>query len=245
LTPEIERLVEELRPQARSEAWRWHQTAPQQLNREELESLACYGLAMAGARWELYCEQRGFSPGCGLKRCTDPMVCAASRYFAAYALRRMRGAMLDHMRSADWVTRSVRQRAKALREAGQDTGASVAELEQRTGLSASQQDETLAAVARRPVSMDADPVEVADSEDVESRAVVSSVLDALTAALRSQPFRVQAILALHYYQGEDLKTVAARLHLPEDEVSALHQDGILLVHRAMLAAATVKEELWP
>ena len=34
--------------------------------------------------------------------------------FARFAATRVRGAMLDHMRSRDWATRSLRSRARAL-----------------------------------------------------------------------------------------------------------------------------------
>jgi RNA polymerase sigma factor FliA len=223
MTPEIERLVENLMPQARSEAWRRYQAAPQQLDLDELVSLASTGLAMAGARWERYCSENDYDPG-------------ATQYFAAYALRRMRGAMLDYMRSADWVTRSVRSRAKALRQAGQDLGASAEELGTRTGLSAQQISDTLAAVARRPVSMDAEPVDIADSDDVEGQAVVNSVLVAAVGALRKQPLDVQAVLALRYHQGKELREIAVLIGRTEAETAELHTTGILAVHAAMVAA---------
>lgn len=224
MKPEIEKLVEDLMPQARSEAWRRWQRAPQQLDRGELESLACLGLVMAGARWEAYCAERGYSPG-------------ATQYFAAYALRRMKGAIVDYLRSVDWVTRSGRANARALQEAGQESGATEAELRERTGLSSRQIRDTMAAVARRPVSMDAEPVDVAsDSDDVEGQAVVDSVLEAAVGALRAQPRLVQAVMALRYHQGRELKDIAVVLGCPESEVGDLHTAGILAVHAAMVAA---------
>ena len=237
MNTEIEHLVEELVPQAKAEAWRRWQAAPQQLDLDELTSLAGTGLAMAGARWETYCAENKFDPGCGNWPCTDPGNCA-TRYFAAYALRRMRGAMLDYMRSVDWVTRTDRSRAKALREAGQDLGATDTELEARTGLSAQQIRSTLAAVARRPVSMDAEPVDVADSDDVESQVVVGSVQDAAVGALRRQRPEVVAVLVLHYHQGKDLRAIASLLGRTEAEIGDLHTEGVLAVHRAMLSAVT-------
>lgn len=220
MTPEIEALVEKLLPQARSEAWRRYQAAPQQLELDELVSLASQGLAMAGARWETYCASRGFDPG-------------AVQYFPAYALRRMRGAMLDSMRSADWVTRSVRGRAKQLRAAGQDLGATEEELTAQTGLDAKQIRDTLAAVSRRPVSMDAEPVDVVEAHDVEGQALVNSVLDAVVAALCRLPWEVQAVIALRYHQGHELKEISGILKLPEEEITRCHEQGVLAIHAAM------------
>lgn len=140
MTPELEARILELMPQARSEAWKIFQSAPQQLDREELQSLAYLGLVMAAERWERYCAEHGYSPD-------------ATEYFAAYALRRLRGAMLDAMRSQDWVTRSVRSRAKAIRAAGQDLGATEEQISETTGLTTQQIRDTLAGVARRPVKI--------------------------------------------------------------------------------------------
>ena len=95
----IEQLVVDLLPQARTEAWRRFSAAPQQLELDEMIQLASLGLVMAASRWEQYCAENHYDPG-------------ATEYFAAYALRRMRGSMLDAMRSSDWVTRSTRHRAK-------------------------------------------------------------------------------------------------------------------------------------
>jgi RNA polymerase sigma factor FliA len=221
MTPEIEKQVQDLLPQARSEAWRIFQTAPQQLDRDELQSLAYTGLVMAANRWETYCEANGYSPD-------------ATQFFAAYALRRMRGAMLDAMRSSDWVTRSVRSRAKALREAGHDLGKSEDELSEATGLTKQQIRDTLAGVARRPVSVDAEPVDIAEQASVEGTAVVHSVMDAVVEVLRAKPAEVQIIIALRYHQGKELREIAALLGRTPDEVDVLHAEGILAVHDAMI-----------
>src|SRR6202034_3675307 len=98
------------------------QRAPHALEMDELESLALSGLAAAAARWPGYCAQNDHDP-------------TAYQFFRAYCLRRMRGSMLDYLRSQDWVTRSARTRAKALRAAGQDRGLSDAELARASSMS--------------------------------------------------------------------------------------------------------------
>jgi RNA polymerase sigma factor FliA len=219
--------VEELLPQARAEAWRWFQRAPQQLELDELVSLGAHGLAMAGARWETYCAEHGYDPG-------------RLEYFPPYALRRMRGSILDYMRSVDWVTRSTRGKAKRLREAGQDLGATEAQLTAETGLDARQIRDTMAAVARRPVSMDAEPVEVTDAADVEGQAVVNAVTGKLVEAMCAQPPLVQAVLALHYHQGLGFREIAELLSVTEPEITSANQAGLLAVHTAMVSAASDK-----
>lgn len=221
MTPELEARILELMPQARSEAWKIFQSAPQQLDREELQSLAYLGLVMAAERWERYCAEHGYSPD-------------ATEYFAAYALRRLRGAMLDAMRSQDWVTRSVRSRAKAIRAAGQDLGATEEQISETTGLTTQQIRDTLAGVARRPVSVDAEPLEVAEPGSVEGQQVVHSVLSAVVEEMHRQSPECQAVIALRYHQGLDFREIASVLELPPDTVSELHNQGVLAIHDAML-----------
>jgi len=212
-------------PQARSEAWRIFASAPTQLDRDELVALGYAGLAMAASAWPGYCERNGFDP-------------QAYQYFAAYARRRMKGAMLDAMRTSDWVSRSVRNRAKLLRAADPADVKTEAQLEKETGLTAAQIRETVAGVARRPVSMDAEPVDVAEDDDVEGQVLVRAILSAAVAALEELPEEVQIVIALRYHQGKDLRQIADMLNRTPDEVSAMHVSGVVTVREAMAAAAS-------
>jgi RNA polymerase sigma factor FliA len=225
LGPEIRALVIEMMPQARSEAWRMFQAAPHALDLDELTSLAYTGLMMAAVRWPRYCEERGFDPG-------------AVNYFAAYSLRRIRGAMLDAMRSADWVTRSMRARAKALREAGQDLGRTEDELSAATGLSPRQIRDTSAGVSARPVSFDAGTHDVADSGDVEEQVAVADILSAVLSLIDGLPARAQVILALRYHQDRRFADIAAALGITEQEVTGLHNEAVSKIHSVMLRAVT-------
>jgi RNA polymerase sigma factor FliA len=148
----------------------------------------------------------------------------------------MRGAMLDSLRSQDWVTRSDRTRAKAIRDAGQDRGASEAELAAATGMSVAEVRSTMAAVSARPVSIDAEPHDVADEADVESAAVVSEVLGAVSAVTRSLEPRTQVLLALRYYAGRPLAEAGAALGMEPGEAARAHARAILAIHDAMLNA---------
>lgn len=226
LDPEIAELVVAMMPQAKSEAWKIYQAAPHALNLDELTSLAYTGLVMAGARWPRYCQERNFDP-------------KAVNYFAAYSLRRIRGAMLDAMRSADWVTRSMRSRAKALREAGQDMGKTEAELSAATGLTIRQIRDTAAGVATRPVSFDAETHDVPDAGDVEEQVATSGILEAALDAMNGLDAETQVVLALRYHQGRDFGQIAAALGITEQKVTELHNGGVLAIHNVMLKAVTL------
>lgn len=230
LDPEIRRLVIEMMPQARSEAWKVFSSAPHALDLDELTSLAYTGLMMAAARWPVYCESNGYDPH-------------ATNYFAAYSLRRIRGSMLDAMRSQDWVTRSMRAKAKALRDAGQDLGRSEAELAEQTNLTRKQIRDTLAGVAARPVSFDSlqsegAPHDVPDSGDVEGQVVVSSILERVLRAMDGLDAETQVILALRFHQGLEFGEIAELLGTDEERVIDLHDAGVVVIHAVMLRAVT-------
>ncbi len=237
LDPEIERLVIDMMPQAKSEAWKVYQAAPHALDLDDLTSLAYTGLMMAAARWPRYCSDRGFDSGCGQVPCADPATCG-TRYFAAYSLRRIRGAMLDAMRSADWVTRSMRTRAKALREAGQDLGKTEQELSEATGLTSRQIRATAAGVSARPVSFDAETHDVPDAGDVGEQVVVSGILAAVLAVMDVLDEQTQVILAFRFHQDLGFGEIAAILGITEQRVAELHNAGVQAVHNEMIKAIT-------
>jgi RNA polymerase sigma factor for flagellar operon FliA len=218
----VDELTAEIVPSARALAYRVWQGAPHALEMGELESLALSGLASAAHRWPAYCAEKGHDP-------------AAFEYFRAYVTRRMRGAMLDHLRSQDWVPRSARTRVKALRAAGQDRGLSDAELARATGMGIDEVRGALAAVAARPVSMDAEPHDVAAEDDVEGQAVVSQVLGVMSGVIARLAETARVILVLRYYQGMTLPDIAPYVGVTPDEASRLHQAAILEIHAEMLA----------
>jgi RNA polymerase sigma factor for flagellar operon FliA len=219
----VAELTAEIIPQARAEAYKVWQRAPHALELDELESLALGGLASASARWEKYCDERGHDP-------------TAYEYFPAYCLRRMRGAMMDWLRTQDWVTRSARTRAKALRDAGQDRGLSEDELSAATGLTVTEIRDTLTAVAARPVSLDAEPHDLAGSADVEGSAVVSQVLGAVVAVMARLPRPSREILVLRYYHGQSLDQAASVVGVTAEEGAALYATAVLAVHDEMMKA---------
>jgi RNA polymerase sigma factor for flagellar operon FliA len=212
-------------PQVRAEAWKVYQRAPHALELDELVSLGLLGLAQATNKWAWYCDKNGYDPD-------------ATQFFIAYVLRRVKGAMLDALRAQDWVTRSARTRAKVLRDAGQDLGLDEETLARRAGLTVDEVRETMAAVAARPVSLDAEPHDVAAHAGTESQAVVSSVLEEAAATLAQQPAKAQALVMLRYYYGKTLAEAAQVVEVTEEEAVRLHRDAILAVHNSMVRAVS-------
>jgi RNA polymerase sigma factor FliA len=225
LKARIDQMAADFMPQVRAEAWKVYQRAPHALELDELISLGLLGMTQGVSAWPRYCHKNGYSP-------------AATHYLIAYILRRVRGAMLDALRSQDWVTRSARTRAKALRTAGQDQGLPEDVLAARSGMTVREVRETVAAVAARPVSLDAEPHDVAAAESTESRAMVSFILQAATSELRRHSPQVQATAVLRYFHGYSNAESAAVLGVEEAVAARWHAEAVAAMHAAMVRAVS-------
>jgi RNA polymerase sigma factor for flagellar operon FliA len=227
--PPISELMEKLIAQSRVIAWRYWHSAPYVLDFEELVSLAYKGLVEAHSRWPAYCEKNGYNPD-------------TTRYFTEYSLRRMRGSILDYMRAQDWVPRTVRDRSRALRDAGQDQGQTQQQMAEATGMTRQQVSDTLAAMARRPVGFDPAEHDVQDAADTESSAVVDDLLATAVGVMQELPLPVQFALALTFYSGLTVKQAAEALGMEAGEVQQLQQTGVLAVHSVLAHAAREKKD---
>jgi DNA-directed RNA polymerase specialized sigma24 family protein len=170
------------------------------------------------------CQEHNFDP-------------ARTRFYAVYCQRRMTGSILDYMRSQDWVSRTVRNNARSLRDAGQDQGQSESAMASATGLTRAEVSQTIAAMARRPVGFDPAEHDVTDSADTESHVVVSDLLNAAVSALEELPVTEQFAAVLTFYCGLTPKDAAKVLGMGVAEVTALQQQAAVAVHRVLAEAA--------
>ncbi len=203
------------------QVWR---NAPHALEFDELRAIANLGLVCAAQRWAPYCEENQFDP-------------QRLEFFRPFVVRRVHGALIDAIRRGDWATRSLRARAKALQEAGQDKGLADVELAQRAGLSVAEVRATIRGMAQRPVSLEAEELEPSSAQDVESSVFAKTLLARVVSVLRTLPLEQQAVIALHYHQGLQLQAVARALGITESRASHLHARAVLVVQQEMQAAA--------
>lgn len=225
---DVDDLIHQYMPLAQSLAQQTYRTAPHALELDELRGIAYLGLVTAARRWESYCAEHGFSPD-------------ALQYFKTFVVRRVHGAMIDAIRSADWATRSLRTRAKALQAAGQEHGLSDKELAERSGLSVAEVRHTIRGMSLRPVSLEAEELDPIAGRDVESSAFTSDLLTTVTMTIRDLDPEQQVVLALHYFEGIQLQEVARVMGLSESRVSQLHAKAVLAVHEQMIASAQQRE----
>lgn len=179
---------------------------------------------------------------------------ALSRYdashgasFATFASQRIRGAMLDELRSRDWVPRSVRRNTRVLDEA-------IRRLEQRLGRPPEER-EIAAALdigleEYRHLLMDANGSQLVALDELaeeegellcgEPHATpLAELLEGrrrtdLVKAIDRLPEREKLLLALYYQEDLNLKEIGAVLGVSESRVCQLHSQAVARL-RAMLA----------
>jgi RNA polymerase sigma factor for flagellar operon FliA len=123
--------------------------------------------------------------------------------FEWYARIRIRGAVVDELRTQDWLTRRARTRVARAQAAGEGSGAAVVGFDDLPDAQAqSFVDESIAT----------------PHEQVERRMDRA----ALERAVGRLPEREARIVAWHYFDGVPFKVIAVRLGVSEPRVSQLH-----------------------
>ncbi len=230
MTVDADSLITQYMPLTQTLARQVWRTAPHALELDELIGIAHLGLVQAARRWNTYCAEKGFDP-------------EALQFFKPFVVQRVRGALIDAIRASDWATRSLRTRAKALQEAGQDRGASEKELAERSGLSVQEVRNTIRGMASRPVSLEAEELDPVGGAGVESDAFTAEVLGTVVGAIRDLEAEQQVVLTLRYFKGLQLQEVARTMGISESRASQLHAKAVLAVHEQMVVAVKHRENL--
>ena len=205
-------------------------TAPHALELDELRSLAYFGLTQAASRWRPYCEKHNYDS-------------KAYNYFKVFASSRIRGACFDAIRSNDHASRTLRGKSRLLKDAGQDNGATLAELAERTGMTELEVSKTMAKMAAKPVSLQAASIDCEDEHSLEGTIFEQDVRAATVKAIGNLPFEYQLVLAMHYFEGKELKVVASELKITDARASHLHTKAVLAVREAMVVIAKENESV--
>lgn len=167
--------------------------------------------------------------------------------FEAYALYRIRGAMLDFLRSLDTRSRASRATSRKVARAIHALTTQLGrppeeeEIASELGLSLLEYRSTLVALDRAGMSrlelVDLDTELAADPAELpEDAAGRKEMAGAVANAIQALPERLQTVLALYYTEECTLREIGAILDVSESRVSQLHTEA---VHR--LRAAIGKE----
>lgn len=183
----------------------------------------------------------------GLMDAVDKYDHTRDNKFKTYAEFRIRGAMLDELRSQDWVPRSVREKAKQLErvfakiEQSKGRPATDNEVCEELKISPEEYAELLNEV--RSVSLlNYDDLNSLTKTDKKSMmgliengklnnpfAEVSrtNLKGMVEKAINDLPEKQRLVLALYYYEDMNLKEIGRVLEVTESRVSQLHTQAIL------------------
>jgi RNA polymerase sigma factor for flagellar operon FliA len=225
-TPDArERLILHYSPLVKFVAGRVAAGLPQNIEQSDLVSYGIFGLIDAIDK---------FDPSRGYK-------------FETYAISRIKGAIIDELRSIDWVPRSVRAKARAIeraysklenelrrtpddREVAAELGLSENELATVLGqisfvgvvaldelLTAGTERGNGATVGDTIAGSGQDPVEAFESEEMRQ---------VLADAINRMPDRERLVLTLYYYEGMTLAEIGGVLGVTESRVCQIHTKAI-------------------
>jgi RNA polymerase sigma factor FliA len=176
--------------------------------------------------------------------------------FETYAIARIKGSMLDELRSIDWVPRSVRSKARTLERAVANLQAELhrtptdAELAAEVGVSDQELQTMLGQVSFTGlVALD----ELLGHGDRDSGGTLADTLvdrapgplaayeveeirELLAASIRDLPERERTVVGLYYYEGLTLADIGGILGVTESRVCQIHTKAVLSL-RARMAAA--------
>ena len=156
--------------------------------------------------------------------------------FETYAGVRIRGAMIDYLRSKDWIPVTMRQKIRKYEQ-------TVYKLETELGRSATDKevaealeislDELQILVSQcnaatvipleeylktdAPEAVDANPADTAEFFEIK---------DTLARAIDKLPEKERTVVSLYYYEELTLKEISLILHLSEARISQLHTKAI-------------------
>ena len=229
LSPEQESILLEHLPVVRYLARRIHERLPQHVDMEDLVSAGVVGLMDAFAKFDP--EKRV--------------------QFRSYAQFRIRGAIIDSLRTLDWSPRDLRRKGRAVEEAvriltarlGRPPSEGEVASEMDVSLEDYQQllgdlkgleigtlhlehnedsgEEELAYVPGRP------------DEDPLFRCLRGEMEDRLAAAINNLPDRERLVMTLYYYEEMTMREIGLALGVVESRVSQVHASAVVHLRAAL------------
>lgn len=166
--------------------------------------------------------------------------------FSTYASMRIRGKILDYMRSSDWMSRGARQRVRTIQNAisalweAEQREPSEEEIASHLGIRLDKVQQALDDANRVLLSLDTMVVTGKDSDisfhetlkdegqpDPSAIFADAELKESLVEALQQLSEREQLVLSLYYIEELTLKEIGKVLEVTESRVSQIHARAIL------------------
>lgn len=200
---------------------------PRHVSRDDLVSAAMFGLAQAARSYE---HSRGIA-------------------FEKFAMIRIRGALLDELRSRDWASRSVRSAARTMEAANERFTATHGrtpnheETAHEMGVEVEKVQDIIDDVHRGTVLNyeslvtdghiadflpDREPTPV---EELLSRERRAFLMDAVVAL----PERLRHVVVAYFFEERPMHQIAEELGVTESRISQMRGEALALMHSGMTA----------
>ena len=232
-----ERLILHYSPLVKFVAGRVAAGLPQSIEQSDLVSYGIFGLIDAIDKFD---PERGFK-------------------FETYAISRIKGAIIDELRSIDWVPRSIRSKARAierayskleneLKRSPDDT-----EMATEMGITEAELSQTLSQISFVGVVALDEVVSsgekgsgtttvgdtVADKvNDPVAAFEVEEMKHLLADAINRMPDRERLVLTLYYYEALTLAEIGSVLGVTESRVCQIHTKAILQLRGRLIEPAS-------
>jgi RNA polymerase sigma factor FliA len=222
-----ERLVLAYAPLVKYVAGRMGSGLPSHVEEADLISYGLLGLISAIERFE---------PERGIK-------------FETFAITRIKGSIIDELRSLDWVPRSVRSRAREIEKVNAKLEHQLhraptdQEIAEGLGLPVDELQDSLVRIANSSVvaldelwtvsDSSGDQVSLLDTiQDPQAldpaiEMDTTEMKDRLADAIARLPEREKLVVALYYYENLTLREIGEVLEVTESRVSQLHTKAVL------------------
>lgn len=192
----------------------------------------------------------------GLLHAIENFDAAKGTRFEAYAEFRIKGAMLDELRSYDFMSRSARGKTNKLEKAQRrletrlGRSPTTAELAEETGLDPDEIDsllaqsthvafltlEDLGAVPADQTEIPSELLTNAAPEDPFGHAFFQELREQVYQALESMPERLKLVMSLYYYNELNFKEIGRVLDVTESRISQLHSEAIRFLRKKLRKA---------
>ena len=169
--------------------------------------------------------------------------------FETYAITRIKGAIIDELRSLDWVPRSVRARAREIEQANSklehrlQRAPTDEEMAAELGLTVEEFQDSLLQISNSSVAAldelwtvsdaSGDQVSLLDTlqdpgaPDPAQLMDATELKDRVADAIARLPEREKLVVALYYYENLTLREIGEVLGVTESRISQLHTKAVL------------------
>ncbi len=207
-------LVEYYLPLVRVVAGRLAISLPSHVDKEDLLSSGFFGLMDAIDRYDMNRQNK----------------------FETYAGVRVRGAMLDYLRSKDWIPVTTRQKIRKYEQAAYELenelgrSATDEEMAERLGMSMKELSDLVcqmnaATVVPLEEYLRVDTIEAVEQSPTES-IEFKELQQTLAEAIDHLPEKERLVVSLYYYEELTLKEISLIMHLTEARISQMHTKAV-------------------